>query len=578
MACKSKHKKQKLANGGLVDTSMLSPEQLAYYNTLDEMGQQAFAIEFQKSMQNQNVGTSSNQTTTADAANLVSSIGSTSSSGASISSVGGIIGAATGIAEAAGGEEDKYGAHESDVQTYLARSADIGGNISAGIEQIGEGDVLTGLGNILQLGGAMNVTEDREVEEAKRKEREALMLATGQIRTQQASFKNGGSVPEDKKKKEKDVGTLNLPQEIQTELYGDDEGPKPLFTSDEIITGMLKEGYTPFPEDRKDNIQESYQMSDSDRAVYDAFETKDIQNYMINQLGLDLDDFGVDNIYGKETGEVLSRYITERSNIDKIEPIQPTTQKTKPELQIQNQKSIDKILFYGPNKQIYQADPNTFDLEGAEKNFTRSADRETLQYLTEVGGLDYESSKELLKTEEGRQELVEKFNRSQGYSENIIQAYARQGSFPIYKSGKLKGVERIYDDEGNLVIKDVESLNYAEGGTVQGKGTGKSDSIDTELTPGDFVIPTDSPVSNNALKSMMEILELDHTTTKQNLDKVADKKSVTRDVSISNGEKIIPKDKVMMADQLLKQMGYRNGLQDAAPNSEYDFLTYQNII
>lgn len=584
MAYKTKHGKQGYANGNFVldfDINSLSSEQQAYYNTLDEKGQLAFRNEVgkknvQPQIQQQVQPQTQQQTagvSTETAANAVTDI---VGSGSTLGTVSGIIGAISSVAEEAAGEQDKYGAYETDIQTHLGKSTDVGGNISKGIEQIGEGDILTGIGNILQLGGAQNVTEDAVVAEAKKKERDALMLTAGQRRSAQSSFQKGGSVPDESDKKpkakvkERDIGTLNVSAARERELYGDPEGPKPLYTSDEIITGMLQEGYKPFPEERADNIQTSYSMSESDKQVYDAFETKDIQAYITDKLGLDLDDFGTDNVYGKETGEILSRYISQREDIQKIDPIDiKTKEPVTPDIKIQNQRNIDKILYYGPNAEIYQADPNTFGREGAEKNFTRSAERETLQYLTEVAGLDYESSKELMKTEEGRKDLINKFNKSQGFSENLVQAYAQQGNFPIYKKGKLQSQKRIYDDEGNLTLKDVGSLNYREGGSVQGVGTGKSDSIDADLNPGDFVIPTDTPVSNNALKSVMKILDLNH---------VADTTKGTKEVNISNGEKIIPRDKVNDANELLKRMGYKNGLQDAAPNSEYDFLTYQNII
>jgi len=524
MTCKTKHGKQGYANGNLVldnfDYNSLSKEQQAYYNTLDEKGQLNF--------RNEKGAIQPDKNQSKDESGLLDIVG---------------------------------------LEDTIA-------GVASGIETM-EDDVLRGIVEIISPSLADAFYSGSDEEKAIRDKRDALSLATGQQRSAQSAFVNGGSVSDnsDKKNKkngkERDVGTLNVSAARERQLYGDPEGPKPLYTSDEVITGMLQEGYKPFPEERADNIQNSYQMSESDKKVYDAFETKDIQSYITDKLGLDLDDFGVDNVYGKETGEILSKYISQREDVEKIDPISPTGDSSLPKPNIQVQKNIDKILYQGPNTEIYQADPNVFGREGAEKSFTRSAERETLQYLTEVAGLDYESSKELMKTEKGRKDLINKFNKSQGFSENLVQAYAQQGTFPTYKKGKLQGQERIYDDEGNLILKDIESLNYREGGTVKGEGTGKSDSIDADLNLGDFLIPTDTPVSNNALKSLMKILDLDH---------IADTTKGSKDVDISNGEKIIPRDKVGDANDLLKRMGYKNGLQDAAPNAEYDFLSYQNII
>ena len=82
-------------------------------------------------------------------------------------------------------------------------------------------------------------------------------------------------------------------------------------------------------------------------------------------------------------------------------------------------------------------------------------------------------------------------------------------------------------------------------------------------------------------KTQLKLAQLAGTKAHEELEAVkdaADRLAEEKKTLEINNEKIIPRDKVMSANQLLTEMGYANGLQDAAPNSEYDFLTYQNII
>jgi hypothetical protein len=541
MTTKTKNK-QKLKDGNFV--SSLSPEQLAYYNTITDPNQrQQFETELTKQSTEQSTEQSSGS-------NLTSSLSGNL----------GLIGMIEGVAGELAGETDKYGQSDTQVQAFLDEIGNIGSNFDNANARAADGDYLGAIGAILNPGFSEAWFDDAKAEEERKKEQNALLRSTGQLKSEQQRFKKGGEVKTDGK--ERDTGKLNLSEEEIEAKYGKEEGVKPLYTSEEIINGMLKSGYTPYPEKRNDRLQKDYELSESEKVLYDAFETKDIQDYIVKELGLELDDFGVDNVYGKETGEIMARLVNQKNSEKPLEPKDIELPNQEPSPTIKNKKNIDKVLYYGPNGQIYQFDPNTYEMKGAQKNFTRSAERETLQYATEVAKMDYNEAKKLLETEQGRQQLVSQFNKKQGYSDDLVRAYASQGSFPVYENGKLKGVERIYDDQGELVLDDPTKLNYAEGGTVKGAGTGKSDSIEAKLNPGDFVIPTDSPVSKNALNTIMNVLDLNHK---------ADTKSGSQDVMISNNEKVIPKDKVQAADTLLKRMGYRNGLKDAAPNSEYDF-------
>lgn len=179
-----------LANGGVVfDLEKLSPDQKEKYLSLDTNAQTQWQID------NGYIGSkSADLSSSPESATLSSAAGGGSSVASGIT---GIIGAVTGIAEAAGGDTDKYGAHGSDIQTYSSRSSDIGGNISTGFEEIKDGDIIGGLGNILQLGGAMNASEDREVEEAKAAEKKKENEESYARYQAQRKFANGGSVEDE---------------------------------------------------------------------------------------------------------------------------------------------------------------------------------------------------------------------------------------------------------------------------------------------------------------------------------------------------------------------------------------------
>ncbi len=102
------------------------------------------------------------------------------------------------------------------------------------------------------------------------------------------------------------------------------------------------------------------------------------------------------------------------------------------------------------------------------------------------------------------------------------------------------------------------SKGKAEGGTIEGAGTGKSDSIKADLNKKDFIIPVES-ANSKIVKAMME---------KLGLNKVAPLKKGNVPVKVSDGEKIVPFSKRAEAEKILITLGYKKGLTGLAPNAD----------
>ena len=136
-----------------------------------------------------------------------------------------------------------------------------------------------------------------------------------------------------------------------------------------------------------------------------------------------------------------------------------------------------------------------------------------------------------------------------------------------YKGGgKIEGItmdekeyEYIRKSKGNegMMFNDFVK-GYALGGFISGAGTGKSDSIKATLDAGDFVVATDAP------KKAVEAL------SKGLGSQEASKTTGNTKVKLSNGEYVVKKQATPIADALLKDIGYKGGLNDLVkkPNAK----------
>ena len=94
---------------------------------------------------------------------------------------------------------------------------------------------------------------------------------------------------------------------------------------------------------------------------------------------------------------------------------------------------------------------------------------------------------------------------------------------------------------------------YKEGGKITGPGTGKSDSIDAEATPGDFIVP----VENSA-----EAMRIGQHYLGWGRNQRASLSGGSEDVRLSNGEVMFTKDE----SDMLKKSGVN--VKGLAPNSK----------
>jgi len=108
---------------------------------------------------------------------------------------------------------------------------------------------------------------------------------------------------------------------------------------------------------------------------------------------------------------------------------------------------------------------------------------------------------------------------------------------------------------GQLDRRTTQELN--EGGKIKGAGTGKSDSIEAELPAGSYIIPVDAP--KEATSRLMKYLNYDEADLNYNNGE---------EVKVSNGEFFIPPQDVQKADDFIKRLGYKNGLDEMAPNAK----------
>lgn len=99
----------------------------------------------------------------------------------------------------------------------------------------------------------------------------------------------------------------------------------------------------------------------------------------------------------------------------------------------------------------------------------------------------------------------------------------------------------------------------ADGGYIDGAGTGKSDSISANLKASDFIVPVDSPYYTEA-KLALQSLGNNGTANKQRGSIPA---------KISKGELLIPAEQRSDAEKLLIGLGVSGGVEALAPNADY---------
>lgn len=98
--------------------------------------------------------------------------------------------------------------------------------------------------------------------------------------------------------------------------------------------------------------------------------------------------------------------------------------------------------------------------------------------------------------------------------------------------------------EGNKYNPNGEFL-YAKGGEIKGKGTGKSDSINMNANPGDFIVSA----------GKMQLEEVKDLFSQLGLNTPAKKNNGSTPIKVSNGEGYIPKELLSSASNILSQNG-----------------------
>jgi len=115
---------------------------------------------------------------------------------------------------------------------------------------------------------------------------------------------------------------------------------------------------------------------------------------------------------------------------------------------------------------------------------------------------------------------------------------------------KRRGWKKAY--QGGLVT----DIAKQEGGIIKGKGTGTSDSIKAKLKEGDFIVPYTTPYPEVA-DALIKALGIKHN---------APLKDGYIDVSVSDGEIIIPANRIDEANKMLSRKGMT--LDELAPKAK----------
>lgn len=118
---------------------------------------------------------------------------------------------------------------------------------------------------------------------------------------------------------------------------------------------------------------------------------------------------------------------------------------------------------------------------------------------------------------------------------------------------RLAGTQR---ESTTRFLAKKESESFQAGGIIKGKGTGTSDSIKAKLKEGDFIVPYTTPYPEVA-DALIKALGIKHD---------APLKDGYIDVSVSDGEIIIPADRIDEANEMLSRKGMT--LDELAPKAE----------
>ncbi len=147
----------------------------------------------------------------------------------------------------------------------------------------------------------------------------------------------------------------------------------------------------------------------------------------------------------------------------------------------------------------------------------------------------------------GSQEIKDK-------SESVVANAKSEGNMNILTSALSMAGPMVDMGKG---ISDAKKMPQAkaDGGVIEGEGTGKSDSIDAEVDAGNFVIPVDTPYP----KIAEEIMKATGDTGKAKL------KGGNSDVKLSDGEVLITD--TALGNQIAIKNGL-SGLSDLAPNAD----------
>lgn len=245
----------------------------------------------------------------------------------------------------------------------------------------------------------------------------------------------------------------DLAQARSNELGYSGEENAPHMTVDQIISGMEELGYEKADNSREDKWQQGYTPSQDEVRLFNEYETKDIQAY-IESLGYDLNDFGEDNIFGFETGAVVSRFTT--PSVDTVDPKDIRLDENL-DFDIKKDPEMQRVFHYEPsNDQWYSAEPNTKNRKTNQETFVQMNEKQILGWGEQLG-VTKGRMKEL-EEQGGKEAVMNALNNKQKISNGMKKAYVSGGKFPIYKSLGRHGQEKAYDADGNLILTGNKKL------------------------------------------------------------------------------------------------------------------------
>jgi len=204
-----------------------------------------------------------------------------------------------------------------------------------------------------------------------------------------------------------------------------------------------------------------------------------------------------------------------------------------------------------------------------EGDYRPQASNELRNTLSDYSGIDYETidsydrksddfKKQLEENLESTLESLKSSGKREYQNVDLNVTKDSQGNYTY-------GVRRL--DKKRTTSLDNNTQEKADGGTVQkladggeieGKGTGKSDSINAELPAGSYILPADAP--DYVTKRLTRYLGYDDAKLNH---------SDGEKVKVSDGEILILPEDVGKADEYVRRLGYDNGLDEIAPNAKY---------